>query len=268
MSLKSLSFLPRVCTLREWEKIRNDGRGFCNAHDRDFQTYGDDDPRGVYDDGRVHVCGDGLRDVYDPHDACGHAYGRVPRDAYGPHDDDDARDDHDDAYGRGRAYDLLYGDDHAYGTRDDDAYGLHGENDDGPDDDHGDVPPYDRACVRVRVCGDGLRDGDACDARDGRGDALHGGHAYVRGRVSDDGLRDDDAYDPRDGRVYGHVRVCDDGPHGGRDDALRGDRACARVRDDAYVPPYGHACGALCDRVHGDDDVSQFLYDYDDDDAR
>lgn len=265
MSPKLLRFLPRVCILRQWEEIRSDGRGFYNVREHDFQTYDDDDPRCAYDD--VHVCGDGLRDAYGLHDACGYVYGRVHRGAYGPHGDDDAHDDHDDAYGHGRAYDLLYGDVHAYGTRGGDAYGLRGENDDDPGDAHDDAPACGRVCVHVRACDDGLRDDDACDARDGRGDALHGGHAYVHGRACGDGLRDDDAYDLHDDRVYDHVRVCDDAPHGARDDVLRDGRACARVHDDAYVPPCGHAYDALCDRVHGDGDASQFLYDYDDDGA-
>lgn len=164
MLSKSLRSLLEVCILRKQARIQSHGRSFCNARDRGFQIHGDDGPR----------------DAYDLHDACGYVYGRVP------HGDDDARDDHDDAYGHGRVYDLLYGDDHVYGTGDDDAYGLHGENDDGPHDGHDDGPLCDRA--------------------------------YVRGHACDDGLHDDDAYDLHGGRVYGHVRVCDhDRVHGDGD---------------------------------------------------
>lgn len=150
------------------------------------------------------------------------------------HDDDDLRgaydDDHVRAYGGGPCDVYVpHGDDDA---RDDHAYGLDDENDDDPHD----APPYDRA--------------------------------YVHGRAYGDGLRDDDVYDPRNDRVYGYVRDCDDDSHDDRDDALRDDRACARVRDDAYVPPCVHACDVLCGRVRDDGDVSQFPYDCDDDDAR
>jgi len=160
--------------------------------------------------------------LYDFRDACDDVCGRVPRNAYDPHHDDDAHDDHDDVYGRGHVYDLLY---------DDYACGL--DNDDDPHDDYDDGAPYDRVYVHVYVCDDGLRD----------------------------------AYDPRDVHVYGHVRVCGDDPHDGRDDVLRDGRVCAHVCGDA-VPPYVRAYDALCDRVHDGDDVPEFPYDCDDDDAR
>lgn len=246
----------------------DDRRSFCNGRDRGSQTYGDDGLRGAYDDDHARAYDGGPRDAYGLRDVCDHAYVHVPRDDDVSHGDHDARDDHDDAYARGRAYALLYGGDHAYGPRDDDAYDLDDESDDDPHDDHDDVPPCDHAYVRGRACDDGLRDGHACDARGGHGDAPHGGHAYVCVRASHDDLRDDDAYDPRDVRAYDHVRACDGDPHDDRDDVLRDGRAYVRVHDDAYVLPCAHAYDPLYVHVHGDGDVSQFPYDCDDDDAR
>lgn len=179
---KLLRSLLKVCIVRERAEIQSDDRSSCNARDRGFQIHGDDGPRDAYD----------LHDVYD----------RVPRDAHVPHGDDDARDDHDDAYGHGRVYDLLYGDDCAYGTDDDDAYSFHGESDDDP------------------------RDGPLCD------------HAHVCGYACDDGLHDDDAYDLRDGCVY--VRVCGGDLHG--DDAYVPLCAHDRVHGDGDVSQFPYDC--------------------------
>lgn len=123
------------------------------------------------------------------------------------------------------------------------------------DDDYGLCDIHDDDLHHVHdllyVCGYAYdrvpRDAYAPHGNDDRVDAYDHGRAYVLLYARE--IHDD--YDVDD--------VSDDAP--------RDAHVCGHVHDDAYGLLYVHACGALCVRVHDDDDDSRIPYECDDDDV-